>query len=200
MNILSTRLRPTPCPTRAPERHRLESEDEGHSSVGSVTHAAVEATDAFLHATHLTHSHTPELSHLGQGLRAGVGALSLARGTHALLNGKGVHAKLEGMASLSLGVASTASLFHSGAAATVATAAQSLRGLSEVALGGYQLYHFAHAGEHNQKSELAKGLLNCAKGVTTFVPMFVPHSSSAVGMLHLGIVGATLALELAHPE
>jgi len=200
MNILSTRRRPTPCPTRAPERHRLESGDKGHSPVGSITHAAVEATDALLHATHLTHSHTPELSHLGEGLRAGVGALALARGTQALLNGKGIHAKLEGMASLGLGVASTASLFHSGAAATVTTAAQSVRGLSEVALGGYQLYHYSHAGEHHEKSQLAKGLLNCAKGATTFIPMFAPHAGSAVGVLHLGIVGASLALELAHPE
>ena len=136
MNILSTRRKPAPCPIVAPARVHSES---GHTAVGSITHAVVEASDAFLHATQLEHSH--DHHHFGTGLRAGIGALALARGGKALLTDSGIQAKLEGLASVGLGVASGASLFHTGASTFVSNIGQGVRGLAETALGAYQINH-----------------------------------------------------------
>lgn len=194
MKILSTRVQPRPCPQIAPEREHNEG---GHSAFGSATHAAIEATDAFLHTTHHLESFSPQL---GSGLRAGVGALALARGGKALLRDHGIQAKLEGMASVGLGVASAASLLHGNMAHHISTVGQSVRGLSETALGAYQILGKDHAGERHEIREIAKGVLNCAKGVTTFLPMIAHHTAKGVGLLHLGIIGANLALELSQHE
>ena len=70
-------------------------------------------------------------------------------------------------------------------------AGQSLRGVAETLLGIEQLSH------RDDSREVWHGALNCAKGVTTLLPLIDHHAAGPVGLLHMGIMTASLALDFA---
>lgn len=147
-------------------------------------YAGAEFADAFLHYSHLEHQHPT--TH--QGMRFAIGAVAAAHAVHSFTE-EGLEAQMEGLASVGLAVSSFAGTVPGGGALMVA--GQSLRGLAETALGIEQLSH------SRDKMEVLHGALNCAKGVTTFLPLIEHHSAGPVALIHMGIMTANLALDSA---
>ena len=167
-------MRP-PVPPTGPEK-----------SAGAVRlgYAGAEFADAFLHYGHLEHQH-PATHH---GLRLAIGAVAAAHAVHSFTE-DGLEARLEGLASVGLGVASISGAVPG--CAVLIVAGQGLRGVAETVLGIEQLSH------SHDKMEVWHGALNCAKGVTTFLPLIDHQAAGPVALLHMGIMTANLALDSA---
>ena len=165
-----------------PEKNFVFHQESPHSPVDTYLRGAGEFTDAIMHTVHLKHKFADPIR---VGV-AGVAARSLAR--------PGLENKLEGLAAAGLAVSSVATLFHGGAGSLALSCGECLRGASETALGLHQV-HTATQNHAVDKVEFAKGIVNCTKGVTTFLPLLFPQTATAVGVVHFGLVGANLVLD-----
>lgn len=188
MQISSTTRRAFRTKIR-PEKSQVKKDKRALIDRLPLTETVVEMPEALLGLSGLQDS----LPWLGNSLRAGVGTLALARSVQAFRSDQGMIGKLEGFSSLGLAVAAGASLLPGAAAGLVGTGAEGVHGICEMALGAHEV-HSEWKGKRKVSSGLITGALGFTKGATTFLPMFMPSTGTAVGVLHVGILATSAVL------
>lgn len=190
MKILST-LRPPPTPQRPPKSAvspPLEKPPPRWRAI-TLNEAVVEIPQSLLELSTLQ-SQAPLLAGAIQG---GVSGLAALRAVQCFHEAKSVEEVLEGTSSAALALAGGSTFLPAGGVA-LHNAFIFAHGAAELALGLREVREEL-GKEKPAKLELAAGVLDTAKGVSTFLPLVFPQSSSAVNIFQIGAILAKTAME-----
>lgn len=128
------------------------------------------------------------------GLQAGVSLLAAVRAAQCFHDAASLEEYLEGASSAALAAAGAASLFPGQVAAHTSNLALFGHGSFELALGIREISEELKK-EKPARLELLAGVVDAAKGASTFVPLLAPTLETPVGLFQLAAVLGKTVLE-----
>jgi hypothetical protein len=135
-----------------------------------------------------------ELSPLGrraplaaQAVQAGVAGLAALRAVQCFHDAESIEEYLEGTSSAALAMAGGSTFLPAGSGVALHNSFMFAHGASEFALGVREISEEMKK-DSPEKLELTAGILDTAKGASTFLPLIFPQTAQAVNMFQIGAI------------